>query len=356
VDAVLEHVSETELHTQIIPTLVQPFKIIGSCLFRARLFETEEAGYLFIDVHHTIFDGTSSKVFFDSIMAAYTGTDMPEDGYYYVLQSRENEMNSLDYKESHDYFHKRYDSIKWNKHPSADKETTENTDAAIFLDLPITSSQLENVQAEHSLSPNAFFLCATLLTDAIYDRRSDVATSWIYNGRNDASGMTTVGLLFRNLFVGVQLHRETGLDSLYADVVEQVNSGISHCCYPYVEKNSSVVEDDIVCVLYQDNLRSIESIPGLLGEVEVPHNKSASQNILDLEFLNTKDGIVLMLDYAASLYNPQSMKRFCNIFHAAVETLLAHNANAKVPLESIVAEIMKAAGEECIFNADGWLC
>lgn len=52
----LEKVTETELN-EIKKTLVQPFKIIKSKLVRFRLFETEEAGYLFMDVYHTIYDG-----------------------------------------------------------------------------------------------------------------------------------------------------------------------------------------------------------------------------------------------------------------------------------------------------------
>ena len=51
-----EKVTETELN-EIKKTLVQPFKIIKSKLVRFRLFETEEAGYLFMDVYHTIYDG-----------------------------------------------------------------------------------------------------------------------------------------------------------------------------------------------------------------------------------------------------------------------------------------------------------
>ena len=71
---------------KIKDTLVQPFKIVNSPLFRCRLFETEDAAYLFFDVHHIIFDGTSSKVFTNSVMNAYMGAPLEND-YYYIPKS-----------------------------------------------------------------------------------------------------------------------------------------------------------------------------------------------------------------------------------------------------------------------------
>ena len=47
---------------KIKDTLVAPFKIVNAPLFRCRLFETENAVYLFFDVHHIVFDGTSLDI------------------------------------------------------------------------------------------------------------------------------------------------------------------------------------------------------------------------------------------------------------------------------------------------------
>ena len=52
-----EKISNGEFE-KIKDNLVRPFKIVNSQLFRCRLFETEDAAYLFFDVHHIIFDGT----------------------------------------------------------------------------------------------------------------------------------------------------------------------------------------------------------------------------------------------------------------------------------------------------------
>lgn len=80
--------------------LVKPYKIIGSRLYRCRLFETEKALYLFFDVHHTVFDGTSFKVLMGDIAKSVSGEALDRDYYYLTLAQREALENSPRYEES----------------------------------------------------------------------------------------------------------------------------------------------------------------------------------------------------------------------------------------------------------------
>ena len=98
-DIRVEKLSEFEF-SNIKDNLVQPFKIIGGCLHRCRVFETEKSGYIFFDVHHTLFDGTSLKVFMQNVGKAYMGMQPDPDLYYLILQNREEEANTAFYEES----------------------------------------------------------------------------------------------------------------------------------------------------------------------------------------------------------------------------------------------------------------
>ncbi|MBQ2355545.1 MAG: hypothetical protein II397_06975, partial [Treponema sp.] len=66
----IEKISEAEL-AKLTPDLMQPFRLLSDRLFRIRLFETEEAKYLFTDLHHIIFDGASMLVLLSDIERAY---------------------------------------------------------------------------------------------------------------------------------------------------------------------------------------------------------------------------------------------------------------------------------------------
>lgn len=350
----LEKLSEAELDS-IKGSLVRPFKIVDSCLIRVRAFETEEAGYLFLDVHHTVFDGTSSKLFFADVLRAYADQDMEPDYYYYILSAREQIAASDFYLESKQYFEAQYDGKSWCKHPSTDRQTRENKIDELYVMLPVTVKQLDLMEEKYRVSHNAFFVTAALLTTAIYEKKPDILISWIYNGRNNMEEMSSVGLLFRDLPVGICFRKDMTLKELYTLVTDQTRGGISHSCYSYIEGNSNVVEDDTLCVLYQDKLRNMEDIPGLLGEVELKNPYGASQNIMDLEILNQEEGLMLAIHYAGSLFKKESIEKFRKIFCATIEALCSHIKDDSITMKKLGREISQASQQGGFLSENWWL-
>lgn len=350
--AEVEKVTEEELD-KIKQTLVKPFKIVNSSLIRLRLFETEEAAYLFFDVHHTIFDGTSSKVFFGDILAAYAGQDLEPDYYYAIIAKREELLNDIYYYESKGYFEGRYSGKNWSYHPDTDHETRENEDEETFQLIPASNDELTVLDAKYKVSPNAFFITTSLLATAMYNKKKDIMLSWIYNGRSDISELSSVGLLFRDLPVAQSFDPNMKLVDLYADINAQINGAIEHSIYPYIELDANCVSDDHECVLYQDNLREMDEVPGLLGTEDIPHNGLASQNVLDLEILNTEEGMQLMLDYASSRYDASSIESFGKLFNSVVRALLVNTEKAsEVTIAEIVKTANKFAGRNKLFSKD----
>ena len=71
--------------------------------------------------------------------------------------------------------------------------------------------------------------------------------------------LTTVGLLFRDLPVGIRFHNGDTLRNIFADVHEQVNGAIEHSCYPYVESQAAqgLTEGELACLLYQRDIRDM---------------------------------------------------------------------------------------------------
>ena len=339
-DIEVEHISEEEL-AGIRDSLVQPFKMINELLFRCRIFETEEAGYLFMDVHHTLFDGTSSKVFFGDILKAYFDQPMEPDYYYYNIRRREKQTRTPFYKECMDYFKNRYSdgSVEWQKYPTTDHVTRENKSNEIFVPLEFNGEKYAKLLKVNSLSPNAFYISANILATAFYNRYKHIMVSWIYNGRNDMKELSTVGLMFRNLPVGVSLYGKLKIEALYADVVDQINKGIEHSIYAAVEQNSRVSDDDLECVLYQDDLRELGEIPGLLGEVELEQNYAASQNVLDLEILNSQEGMQVMIDYAASRYDEASIRYYAKIMCSVIKALVNRADDEKATVKTILGDV-----------------
>ncbi len=334
-DIHVEKLTEFELR-YVRDTLVYPFKIVGGRLCRCRVFETEKAGYVFFDVHHSVFDGTSLKVFMSDIGKTYLGLEADPDFYYLMLQRREDAVNSAFYEESRRYFEKRYDRVRWSCFPQTDHESRDNEMGELFAPLGILQPQMNAMEKAYKISRNEFFITVAALAISIYNRAPDVKISWIYNGREDMENMTTVGLLFRDLPVGIRFKDGDTLRNVFADVHEQVQKGIEHSCYPYVDSRNQAGESECAYLLYQQDIRDMGGKEDFDVEmVDIRQNQAASQTILDMEILDGADGLTLMIDFAASRYKEESMERFKDIYVKLAQALVTHNSQADVTIGEI---------------------
>ena len=323
--------------------LVYPFKMIGGRLSRCRVIETEKAVYVFFDVHHALFDGTSLKVFLSNIGKAYMDVPMDPDYYYLMLRQREEEVKTPFYEECRRYFEERYDGIEWSCYPKTDQESRDNEMGELLTPLDLSQEVLSDAERSFRVSRNEFFIAVAVLSIALYNNAQDVKISWIYNGREDLQMMTTVGLLFRDLPVGVRLKDSMTLRDLFADVHDQVQKGIEHCCYPYVDLHNQVANGESAYLLYQQDIRDMGGLEAFSAEaVEVRQNQAASQTILDMEILDGSDGLVLMIDYAASRYNDRSIEAFRDIYIRTAHALAEHRSQEDVT----VGQMRKALREK----------
>ena len=313
-DISVEHLSEFEMDF-VKDTLVYPFKIVGGKLYRCRIFETEKNGYIFFDVHHSVFDGTSMKVFMNSVRNAVFGAPQDTDYYYLMLDRRERAADTESYEASRRYFEDRYDGIEWSSYPKTDHMSRSNETGELAVGLDIEQSVMQAVEQKNRITRNEFFITVGALATSVYNNAQDIRLSWIYNGREDMQLMKTVGLLFRDLPVGIRFQDTLSIQDVYRDVHEQVSLGIEHCIYPYVELNDTVAEKETAYLLYQQDIRDMNGLDDLNIEmVDVRQNQAASQTILDMQILDGEEGLMLALDFAASRYEESSMLRFMEIF------------------------------------------
>ena len=338
-DIHVEKLSEFELRF-VKDTLVYPFKIVGGKLFRCRVFETEKAGYVFFDVHHSLFDGTSLKVFLGDVGKAYMDMEMDKDYYYLMLQRREDAVNTEFYDVSRKYFEDKYDNIEWSCYPTPDHESRDNEMGELFGDLGIEQPQMKAVERAYKISRNEFFITVAALAISVYNEAPDIKLSWIYNGREDMHMLSSVGLLFRDLPVGIRFKDSDTLRNVFADVHDQVQKGIEHSCYPYVDAHNQVGNDEAAYLLYQQDIRDMGGLEGFdIKNIDVRQNQAASQTILDIEVLDGADGLQLMIDFAASRYEEASIEKFRDIYVKIAQTLVTHNSQADVTIKEIKDKI-----------------
>ncbi len=327
----IEKMTEFEFR-YVKDTLVYPYKIIGGRLCRCRVFETEKAGYLFFDVHHSVFDGNSMKVFWANVINAYMSLELDKDYYYLMLDRRESAVNSPLYDEARQYFEALYDGDEWSCYPKIDHPSRDNKFAEFYAPMNITDGQLKAVEKTYLISRNEFFITSAALAISIYNDAPDIKLSWIYNGREDAQMMKSVGLLFRALPVAIRFRNDETLRNVFSSVREQVQNGIRNSLYPYVDIHNQVAGNEPAYILYQGDLRDGDIEGFDVESVELRWNESAAQTILDLDVLDGANGLGALPHFAASLYEEASMIRFRDLFVTVSQILSTYNTQADVTI------------------------
>ena len=321
-----ERISEDEL-SKIKDTLVAPFKLINAPLFRCRLFETENSIYLFFDVHHIVFDGTSLDILIKNVIKAYSGASLETD-YYYLVLTRRRQMEFTDfYQESRKYHENTYGNIKWTTYPKFDRITVENKLGSISCNETISPLHIFSAEKKFMLSRNEFYIGVALLAIAINTNKNDVHVSWVYNGRDDLSSISSVGLLCRELSVALRLNNKSDLRDIFTKVHEQVQNGIKYSCYPYMATIPQDQDGDIACVLYQRYIREADDFDGMnVNKVKIAHNNAAAESVLDIKILDGEDGLQYVFDYEAGNYKEETILEFQNLFKSVVAAIV-NNVN-----------------------------
>lgn len=335
----VENISEFDFN-QIKDNLVMPFKLIKSKLYRCRIFKTEKAGYAFFDVHHSLFDGTSFKVFMANIGKSYMGMPLDKDYYYLMLDKREKEKNTEFYEEARKYFEEKYDKDEWSVTPTIDHESRDNEMGELLTTLDIESNVLSEVEKSYKISRNEFFITAAILAISMYNKKDNIKMSWIYNGREDVNAMSTVGLLFRSLPVALKLDDKRTLRDLYSDVHTQIQDAIKYSCYPYVDITYGIGEEEAAFLLYQQDIRDDSDLGDMnIETIDIRQNQAASQTILDIEILDGEEGLETMIDYASSKYKDESMVKFKDLFIRVVHIMTKYTAQKDVTVYDLRKEI-----------------
>ena len=95
----VERVSHEQLMNSL-DALILPFNLEGGALSRIKIFDTDRGIYLFMDFHHTIYDGVSRNIFLRDIARALNGEELqPEETSIFDLGEEEAaRRKSADYE------------------------------------------------------------------------------------------------------------------------------------------------------------------------------------------------------------------------------------------------------------------
>ena len=311
-EPVIEDISDEEFEA-LKPALDEPMQLVDGRLYSFRLFRTQTKKYFFLNLHHSIADGTSVSILRNQLYECYIDMDyvIPKDYYYYEASLQDSYRASENFKEAEKY----YGENILNK--------VKDGACGCILKPDKAGPDIGNGLYRRKGYPrfgdgrnNLRYMAAFLLAMADMNGENAGYLNCVYHGRDDLRKNNSIGLYARGIPIFYEKEGEQSPEQILKLIQEQMNFGMAHCDY-YFEKCLPTPEANTVIFNYQKNTLNIGKIGGLVaGRVPLPKNReqkngSAICGMIDLDML---PDLTLYCAYSEGYYSKEYWDKFAQCF------------------------------------------
>ena len=235
-----DNINKIELE-EIFQNNLIVFKHFNSLQYNIKLFYNSNNIYFFSDICHTVIDGVSLGIFFNSINNAYLGKELSKDYFLFYL----NKYN-IDIKESNKY---KEDLLYFQKHFVHDKNLypkysiIKNNNLMIVKtlswdELHNNLSKYFSIENSNKITNyNIFLLMNIILTNYLYSNMeiSHHELNFTFSGRNWKKEKYSVGCLSTAypIYYNFEKKENLNMKKFYNSMKEQLELKNTISRYPY---------------------------------------------------------------------------------------------------------------------------
>ena len=249
--------------------LVRPFDLKGERLARFEIYQTPNSLYLFEDIHHLIYDGSSTAILAKDLRRALDGLE-PETEKLSAFDFAEHEAAWLSFDESKisfDYWTKLLSGCETNCIPEPDKWENKRSQAWLTRDLPLDETIFSTLRHRAGCATSAFFTTAFAYLLSVYTGQDDVLFNTIYAGR-DEYNINTVGMFVRTMPFRMDFQEQGSIDAILRLANDEQQNSRTHSRYPYLKIFEQFGLKPMLSFGYQGNTIENKLINGCNIEVE----------------------------------------------------------------------------------------
>ena len=228
---------------------VHPFNLLADDLLRIEVVECPTAVYLFLDAHHTVFDGMSIDVLFDDIFAAYDGKRLEGEsvtGFDYALYEQEL-LKGKAYAEAEAYFDRLLGGAEASMMP--DSATPDGVRMGM-VSMKIPAKEIEEACRKADVTVSDYIQAAFALTLSRLTRQDNPLYLTLSGGRNACPAlMQSVGMFVKTLPVTIGVDGKTPTADYLKAMQRLLAEDYSRDFFPYthiVERMN--IRASIMCV------------------------------------------------------------------------------------------------------------
>ena len=303
------HLNQQEW-TKAKESLIVPFNLDKDRLFRFAIYEVEGTVYLFMDIHHIVYDGFSMTILLQDMAASYEGKEIEKETYTaFDAANDELKRREQSFEEAKKWYLETFRDVEEVTIPAGDKKETTVSIQEKKASYDIDFDKIKAFCKENDITPAVLTTSAFGYLLSEYANTKKTAFATIYIGRHDHSTDRTVSMFVRTLPVlSIIDPKETTLQHL-AKMKAQIMGTRANDAYSFSELASSSGYTSDILFAYQGTLYDMQKWGEEKAPFEhLPYQATGEKMSFSVYVENGK--MVASIQYQANLYSEAFIEGF----------------------------------------------
>ena len=214
---------------------VRPFNLSKDLLCRFSIVRTEQALYLYCDVHHLVCDGASYDVFFNELCALLNGETIDREmcSYAQFVADEQAAVTGEEYAAAKEFFHSQLAEVEGVTELAADITNPKDGEIGQVY-APIDLPAAERLAQGAEVTPAGVTLAAVFYTLARFANADELCITTISNGRSNLKMANTMGMMVNTLALSTKIGDQTVQDFI-RETGAKFEQTLAHENYPFAQ-------------------------------------------------------------------------------------------------------------------------
>lgn len=343
---------ENGTQKELFEHFLREFDLAEAPLFRAKMIPLEDDScYLFFDMHHIISDGLSMNIIIRDFIDLYQGKMNPDSSiqfHDYAVWQQESEEGKKYQQDQEQYWTQRFTDGFPNLELPTDYPRPKLKDfkgAYFWHTLPKeTSLALKELAREESSTLFATMMAIFNLFLSRYNNTSEVIVGTPVNGRSSALLEDCVGFFVNTLAIKSEIDQNQDFRSYLKHFQQELIEDLKHQDYPFeslvdqLKLPRDLSRNPIFDYMFTfiNNDEQYEAIEDLKVEA-LSTETNISKFDLTMNVADQHDHFALVVEYATSLFEETTIRRFCEHFDALCQSIVQESSQKISELNMLTA-------------------
>ncbi len=247
---------------------VRPFNLSKDLLCRFSIVRTEQALYLYCDVHHLVCDGASYDVFFGELCALLNGETIDREmcSYAQFVADEQAAVTGEEYAAAKEFFHSQLAQVEGVTELAADLTNPKDGEIGQVY-APIDLPAAERLAQGAEVTPAGVTLAAVFYTLARFANADELCITTISNGRSNLKMANTMGMMVNTLALSTKITDQTVQDFI-RETGAKFEQTLAHENYPFAQIAADYDLTAEIMFAYQLGVLSEYKVGGQTVETE----------------------------------------------------------------------------------------